>query len=224
MAISRVGFASALATSIAIPSHQAGDIIVISAGRNTATAPTVPSGWITQVATGASEVSNAIAWKMAKSSSETSGTFANASVLQCAVYRASAGILVVSSAAGVQAATSATINYANVVNGLSYRPGVLDNWYIGAAIQLNSTNSLETPPTGMANVMVDSSAGVWKAAYHDTNASQLSSWSATNVGPLATSAAYISRVIQLFEFDGPAFGGGGGGMILPRSMSGGYSA
>jgi hypothetical protein len=159
---------------------------------------------------------------MAKSSSETSGTFANASVLQCAVYRASAGILAISLAASGQAATSATITYPNLVNGLAYRAGVLDNWHIGVAFQLNSTNSLETAPTNMANVMVDSSAGVWKAAYHDGQ--QLSTWASTNVGPLATSAAYISRVIQLFEFDGPSFGGGGGGLILPRPMNGGYAA
>jgi hypothetical protein len=155
---------------------------------------------------------------MAKSSSETSGTFTNASVLQCAVYRASAGILAISLAASGQAATSATVTYPNLANGLAYRPGVLDNWHIGVAFQLNSTNSLETAPTNMANVMVDSSSGAWKAAYHDGQL--LSTWASTNV-VLATSAFYISRVIQLFEFDGPAFGGGGGGLILPRPMNGG---
>jgi hypothetical protein len=207
MAISRV-FASALATSITIPSHQAGDIIVISAGRNNAVPATVPAGWVTQVSTGANNVSNAIVWKMAKSSSETSGIFGGASVLQCAVYHGDAGVLAISAAASGQAGISTSIQYPALVNGLAYRSGVIDNWNIGVAIQLNSANSLETAPTNMGNVMVDSSAGVWKAAYHDGQL--LSSWTAATV-TVATSAAYIARVIQLFEFDGPAFGGGGGG-------------
>jgi hypothetical protein len=221
MAISRVGFTSALSDSIAIPSHQAGDIIVISVGRNNTTPATIPSGWITQVSTGSSGVSNAIVWKMAKSSSETSGTFTNASVLQCAVYRGDAGVLAISAAASGQAGNSTSIQYPALANGLAYRAGFIDNWHIGVAFQLNSANSLETAPTNMANVMVDSSSGVWKAAFHDGQL--LSSWTASTV-TVTTSAQYVARVIQLFEFDGPAFGGGGGGGIFFRpGMSGGMS-
>jgi hypothetical protein len=222
MGISRVSFASALSDSVSIGSHQAGDIIVISAGRNNTTPATIPSGWITQVSTGSSGVSNSIVWKMAQSSSETSGTFTNASVLQCSVYRGDAGVLAISAAASGQAGNSTSIQYPALANGLAYRAGVIDNWHIGVAFQLNSANSLETAPTNMSNVMVDSSSGVWKAAYHDGQL--LSSWTAATV-TVTTSAQYVARVIQLFEFDGPSFGGGGGGgLILPRSMNGGYAA
>jgi hypothetical protein len=75
----------------------------------------------------------------------------------------------------------------------------------------------------MANVAVESSSGVWKAVLHDTNASQLSNWVLAST-TLATAAFSSCRVYQLFEFDGPSFGGGGGGLILPRSMNGGYAA
>ena len=223
MAISRASFTSALSDSIAIPSHQAGDLIFIFAGRNFTTPATVPSGWVQTGSTGANGVSVASGWKIAKSSSETSGTWTNASVLICAVYRADTGILAISTAANGANATSTSVSYTGLINGLTYRAGTLDNWYIGIGMQLNSANSLETPPSGMANVAVDSSSGVWKAVLHDTNASQLSNW-ATVTTTVATAAASSTRVYQLFEFDGPSFGGGGGGLILPRSMNGGYSA
>jgi len=223
MAISRIGSAATQATTIAIPSHQAGDLIFIFAGRNNTTPATVPSGWVQPSSSGASGVSVTSGWKIAKSSGETSGTWTNASVLFCEVLRADTGILAFSTASNGANATGTSVSFPALTNGLVYRAGTIDNWYIGIAMQLNSANSLETPPSGMANVAVESSSGVWKAVVHDTNASQLSNW-ATAATTVTTAAASSTRVYQLFEFDGPAFGGGGGGLILPRSMSGGYAA
>lgn len=214
MAISRVGSASAQATTITMPTHQSGDLILIVANRNNSTAATIPSGWVAYSVSG-TNASSAIGWKIAESSSEVSGTWTNASVLHCAVYRASE-ILAISTAIAATVANSATIVYPGLGN---YRAGVLDNWYVATAIQLNSTNSLETAPTGMANINVESSAGVWKSVLHDTNASQLSNWASTNV-TVTTSATYASRVLQLIEFGGPAFGGGGSG-FRPVNIRGG---
>jgi hypothetical protein len=223
MSISRVGSSAAQATTTAIPSHQAGDLIFIFAGRNNTTPAPVPSGWVQTGFSGASGVSVNGGWKIAKSSIETSGTWTNASVLICAVYRADTGILAFSAASNGANATGTSVSFPALTNGLVYRDGSLDNWYIGIAMQLNSANSLETAPSGMTNVAVESSSGVWKAVLHDTNASQLSNW-ATAATTVTTAAASSTRVVQLFEFDGPAFGGGGGGgLILPRSMNGGYA-
>jgi hypothetical protein len=102
-----------------------------------------------------------------------------------------------------------------------YKTGLDDNWYIGGAIQLNSANSLETAPSGMSNLSVESSAGVWKSAMHDTNATQASNWASTNVS-VTTSAVWRTFVAQIFEVTGPAFGGGGGIFFRP-GMSGGMS-
>jgi hypothetical protein len=203
MAISRVGSASAQATTITIPTHQSGDLILIVANRNNITAATVPNGWVAS-STGGSGVNTAFAWKLAKSSSETSGTFTNAVALHCAVYRASSGILAMSTSSSGTTASSTTIIYS--ANG-SYRAGSLDNWWIATAFQLNSANSLETAPSGMTNINSESSAGNWKSVLHDTNASQLSNWASTNV-TVANAAVSITRVMQIIEFDGPAFGGG----------------
>ena len=216
MAISLSGSASALATTIAIPSHQAGNVIVIFAGRNNTTPPTTPSGWVQLASSGSSNGSSVAAWKIAKTSSETSGTWTNASVLHCLVLAADTGILYLSTGVSGQASTSATINYPALAN---YKTGVLDNWYIAHAFQLNSANSLETAPSGMANALVESSSGSWKSAVHYTTAGQLSNWASTNV-VLANSAFYLSRVLQAIEVDGPAFGGGGGG-FRPVNIRGG---
>ena len=220
MAISRISSATAQATTITIPSHQAGDLIFIYAGRNNTTPATVPAGWVQAGASGASGVSGAAGWKIAQSSSETSGTWTNASVLHCAVYRGD-NLLALSTAAGGANATTTSVNFLTVTNGLVYRAGGEDNWYIGAAMQLNSANSLETPPSGMTNVSVESSSGVWKSVLHDTNGSQLSNW-VTAATTVATAASSSTRVYQLFEFDGPAFSSGGGIFFRP-GMSGGMS-
>lgn len=222
MAISRIGSNSAQATTIAIPSHQAGDIIVIAANRNSTTAPAVPVGWTTQVSSGGSNASNVIAWKMAKSAAETSGTFSNATSIHVAVYRGDTGILAISSAASGQAATSTSVSYTALTNGLFYRAGVVDNWYLGAGIQLNSANSLETPPSGFTNVNFESIGGSHKTVFHDTNGSQLSNW-VTAATTVTTSAFFIVRVIQLFEFSGPSFGGGGAGIFIRPGFNGGMS-
>lgn len=209
MTISRVGSGSAQANTIAIPSHQVGDLIIIVANRNNTTSPTVPSGWVIVNNTGLSGASTSLAWKIAKTTTETSGTWNNASAIHVAVYRADTGILAVSTALGIANVSGTTVPYNGQVNGLVYRTGLLDNWYFATAFQLNSANSLETAPTGMTNINVESSSGVWKSVIHDTNASQLSNWANTNV-TVANVATGSTRVIQIFEFDGPDFGGGGG--------------
>ena len=214
MAISLSGSASAQATTITIPGHQAGNVIVIFAGRNNTTPPTTPSGWVQLASSGSSNGSSVAAWKIAKTSTETSGTWSNASVLHCLVLAADTGPLFLSAGLSGQASTSATITYPALAN---YRTGVVDNWYLAHAFQLNSANSLETAPSGMANALVESSSGLWKSAVHYTTAGQLSNWASTNV-VLTNSAFYLSRVLQAIEVDGPAFGGGG---FRPVNIRGG---
>jgi hypothetical protein len=206
VAISRVSSASAQATTIILPTHQAGDLIFMFAARNNTTAATVPSGWVTLLSAGASGVATVAGFKVAQSSSEISGTWTNASSLHCAVYRGSVGVVLPSLGVSSGSGTGTSVGYTQLQN---YRVGVDDNWYIGAAIMLNSANSLETAPTGMTNINFESSTGVWKAALHDTNASQLSNWATTNV-TVTNSAVWRTFTAQLFEVKAPAFGGGGG--------------
>lgn len=86
-----VGTEAVAGTSLTIPAgHQAGDLIVMAAWRANATAASKPAGWTdfsptTTIASGAGSLR--IAYKVAASSSETSGTWTNAAQVMCAVYR-----------------------------------------------------------------------------------------------------------------------------------------
>ena len=82
-----VGAAQASGTTITLPAHQAGDIIVMWA-TSVINTITQPSGWTgTAVAGGQSVGSGILAYKIAASSSEVSGTWTNAKALMVAVYR-----------------------------------------------------------------------------------------------------------------------------------------
>jgi hypothetical protein len=104
------GFGSAYATSVTIPTHQAGDIIVIYAragGNNVGTTPptaggTVPT-WTQIVQGGASGFGISRAYFcVATTDSHTSGTFTNASGMTVAVVRRASGI---GASAGLQQVT-----------------------------------------------------------------------------------------------------------------------
>jgi hypothetical protein len=218
MAISRVSQATAQSSTITIPgTYAAGDLILIVAARANTTPATVPAGWVTLSSAGSSGQSIVTACKYAQSASESAPSFTNAGILNCAVYHSSLGIVFPSMAvATAGGGSSATINYAALAQ---YKTGVDANWYIGAAAQLNTANSLETAPSGMTNVNFDSITGL-KSVLHDTNADQLSNWALTNV-TVTTAAVYRSVVIQLVEMTYTFPSGGGGGLILSRAMNGG---
>lgn len=86
-----VGGGGADADTVTIPAHQAGDMIIIVAGRyNASIAPSLPAGWVEilsdTVSTGLN-LGYRIGYKFAASGSETSGTWTNATRMAVAVYR-----------------------------------------------------------------------------------------------------------------------------------------
>lgn len=92
MAISFVGQAAAAATSVALPAHQPGDLIVIWAYQGTSNANTIAlaSGYTAtagQSGIGANSQSSRTAYKIATSSSELSGEWTNAEEVIAHVYR-----------------------------------------------------------------------------------------------------------------------------------------
>lgn len=76
------------ANSMTMPTHQAGDLLVMFAARNgNNTAPTVPAGWTSRGANSGTNCAVVVAEKVAASGSEVSGTWTNADLLMCIVYR-----------------------------------------------------------------------------------------------------------------------------------------
>ncbi|AKJ72194.1 hypothetical protein TPA4_29 [Tsukamurella phage TPA4] len=74
-------------TSGTLPTHAAGDLILMFSSRNTSSAATMPGGWIDLGVRTSTVVSIRAAYKIAASSSETSGTWTNSNELSCRVYR-----------------------------------------------------------------------------------------------------------------------------------------
>lgn len=190
MAISFVGESTGTTTAT-IPTHQAGDLMIIWAFRSGSNStPTVPTGW-TSIKTNVTNSAGAVAaWKIAVSSTDTSGTWTNATGLVCMVYRGTNQTAPIGGSA-TNTAASTTVNYPaltmTVTNGSS--------WVVGVAAHRSTNTTIETPPTGMTN-RADLVGGSDEVVGHDTNGG-VSSWSSTNVSVGGTSSGWASVTFEL---------------------------
>ena len=164
-----VGYASAATSSVTLPAHQTGDIIIIGAYRNNAaTAPTLPAGY-TQIQTGAANTNAMISgWKRAASSGEVSGTWTGATNIEAVVYRNSRGV----GASAQNGSTGTSVNFP----ALTLNEPAVASW-VGAFSGHRLATNMEVPPTLMTN-RGSQGAGPEIAA-HDTNA-VVASWASTN--------------------------------------------
>lgn len=192
--ISYVSGASAEATTLSMPSHQYGDLICMFAFNNSAaTAPTVPTGWIIVNQGTANSKGRAFAFKNAVSAAETSGTWTNASLLGCVVYRDSANWL----HCGQVSTSSNTVMSFVQYNTLTAIRGATQSWVLGAGgVNLN-TQSVETPPAGMTNRVTCAGASSGEIAIHDTNAA-VASWPSTNV-TLGSSVTSMAITVEIAD-------------------------
>lgn len=218
MTISRVGAANAEATSVSLPAHQAGDLIVLCIYRIGSTvAPTAPGGWdVLTGPTGANSMNRQIAFKWAQSDSETSGTWTNATLIDAVVYRSDAGLVVPGSVASVINAASLTLAFA----ALTLRDAGGTAWVVGSACTSSTDNDIETPPTGFTGIQ-NRVGATGETALYDTNAG-VSSFSAITRTMSGTGGNLARMHFELLEL--PYSVSGGSGLILPRAMNGGYSA
>lgn len=193
MTISHIGSQGAAATTVTIPAHQIGDLILIFAyrdGSNTspsvpAAGGTVPTWTIIGTASGGNTNSSVLYYAVATATNHTSGTWTNATELICAVYRGT-------KRPGAQASTSGSgtsISYP-ALTGMTRTDGT--SWVAGFAGHRTATN-VELNPSGMTN---RTSIGT-EAANHDTNGT-VSSWSLQLV-TVNASSAWRSRVVELVD-------------------------
>lgn len=88
MALSHVGYASAAATSVALPAFTAGDLALVFAYRDGSnTAPSLPAGWTNIESSGAGTNSSRTGWRVLQASDTTTGVWANATAVQVEVLR-----------------------------------------------------------------------------------------------------------------------------------------
>lgn len=179
MALTLVGTQSAAATTVTIPAHQKGDLLVFSAYRGTSTTPaTRPVGIAdigpTTTKTGTTQ-SMRLGYKVATGTSDTSGTWTNASELTVHVLRPDPGFTAVPGQVAFSSSTTTTITFPALTlgdtSGLS--------WVLGFVGSSNTTQTLGTAPTGMTNRQHIVGASN-QAASDDTNGG-VSSWSVQTI-------------------------------------------
>lgn len=189
MAVSRIGSGTGT-TSATLPTHQAGDLIIVAAYRDGSnTAPTLPAGFINIVNAGASTNSIRVGYKIATSSSETSGTWTNATSTIVVVYRGAT----IGTASTTNTGASTTLTY----GALTLNRTDNTSWVVGFGGHRSANVAIETAPSGMTNITSVSDA-TDEMAVHDSNATVTSRTSSTAaVG--GTSSGWATAVVEILE-------------------------
>lgn len=150
MALRIQGGTFAAGTSLSIPTHRPGDLILLFAYRSTSNlAITVPSAsatvptWTTGGTSNANATYSVFAYAFATISAHTSGTWTNANIIQVVVIRNVASIGPVVRNTG----SSSTINYAALTPQNTNGTSVIGAF--AAANTGSTTSGIDTPPSGM---------------------------------------------------------------------------
>lgn len=175
MTISFVGAASAAATSIMLPAHQKNDLIIVVASRfGTQAFASVPASWNGFAARASATISGSciVGWIVAKSDSETSGTWTNANSLIALIYRKT-GVYVIGAGRNGQTNTAPPVVYPAIANSFSMAPSritVQNARYLLIAQTSTTGTNLATPPVGSTNRMSHVLSGVGQVVVHEVNA------------------------------------------------------
>jgi hypothetical protein len=192
------GNGSANADSISIPSHAAGDLIIVHAMNHaSATVPTKPSGWVTSYSAGVAGGALLVAYKHAQSNAETSGTWTNADHLFVTVWRGGTNTIVVPEFISTNSATTVTVNYAAQTAG-SVKTDAANAALLAYILNSNTANTL-LAPGATTDLQSATDSSTWQAKqYYQLN--RTATWATTNVVQ-TNSAFYRSLMLTLIESD-----------------------
>lgn len=211
MSISYVSSSAVESNTMTFPSHAANDLLVVCAFRTTSGSITVPSS-LNYIRLSVSKPSvntagSVLVMLRADSASMTCGTFTNAEMLICGVWRPSTMHLTVGDAASNGNSSTTTSNFA-ACSGRDL-DGTDRSWYGGIIAAKHQTVDINTAPAGMTNrTSAAGGTAVARIALHDTNA-VATSWASTN-RTMDQTVAYHSYVFEIAETTLPISSGGGG--------------
>ncbi len=190
--IERVGSNSAEASSITIPAHQVGDLILIWAWRENTTNATIAAGYtnITNTTDGTT-CSISMGWKIATSNAETSGTWTNATSMMVIVYRGARSVSANFSTATTGA--TQTWNAVTLKGNKSWLAGFVGHRSI-------DTTTLNTPPTGLTNLQHLQGA-TSDIACHDSNGVVLLNYATNTTTSGGTNSGAITALIEILPLD-----------------------
>jgi hypothetical protein len=197
--MSFIGNTSAEANTVSPPSHVAGDTLVaIVARHGSATAPSIPAGWLVMqnrgVTTGTATRCLIVAVKIAATAAETFGTWTNATHVMCAVYR-DANILVGGGSVGSGQNATTSVQYIALVgqSALSANPNrfaAASSLLLAATYVTDNGSAITTPPTGMSHRATLTGATTGRLVLHDTNGA-VGSWSLQTVAVATTDSVTV---------------------------------
>ena len=184
--ISYKGYTTSSTTSVTLPTHAAGDLIVVFARANAGDGSiTIPAGWTTIGSTSNKfgplpSSFTAAAYKIATGSSEVSGTWTSAAYMLAAVYD---GVASVGTATWWNGGSTTTWSAITVSDSHS--------WVVGLGFFYDGTG-YDNAPTGMTN----RGSSNTRLSLNDT-ASAVSSWSSkTTSGTYPRSATYVLEFVS----------------------------
>lgn len=192
MSISFIGGAVGTTTAT-LPTHAAGDLLLAFAHRDgSTTAPSLPAGWTGIGSGGANLNSSRLAYKVAASSGETSGTWTNATGLLILVYR---GTDTTTPIGGFTAGGASSLSVAYPAVTMTDTSGA--SWIVGVFGHRSIDINLTSAPTGMTNRASQQDATASISAF-DTNGG-VSAWTLQTVTHTGSSAGWRSWTVELLE-------------------------
>jgi hypothetical protein len=223
MSIVLVSNAQYISNSGAMPAHATGDLLLVCTTNDNATVtPTVPSGYINLWALGSGTGAMTVGYKYAQSNAESTGTWTNADQISVTVWRGSVNTIVWPWQLSTNTGSTTNMLWSAQGAGL-FRTGSEDTALFAYGHNRSTTNNLAQTLGAMTNLFEQGDGTAFQCA-GKYQLGRTTAWAGTTLA-MVTSAFWRTLVISLTEQTGYGFsGGGGGGVILPRTFEGGYSA
>lgn len=176
--------------SATLPTHQAGDLIVAFAFRSgSTTLPTSPAGWSFLESAAANTCSARLAYKVAASGSETSGTWTSATTVIFLVYR------------GVNTSNIDNIDTESTGSGTTVTYNANGFWrglsrLVTFAGHRSIDTALGTAP-GSLTLIVNPVDATDEAAAFQSTVDNFGNWTSTNVSVGGTASGWITFTMRL---------------------------
>lgn len=190
MAISYVGQVTGTTTAT-LPTHQAGDLILVFAFRDGSnTAPSLDGNYTNVGTAGANTCSYRTGFRIAPGAGTSSGTWANATSIVCLIYRGCDNLDPIG-AQGTNSNTNGTANYPAIT--MEETGG--SSWVVAFGGSRSIDTNMQDPPGGMSNRATSVDATDEVAGY-DTNGTTLS-WISQNVTLGGTNSGWRTHVVEI---------------------------
>lgn len=203
MAISRLTSGANASNTVTFNSvYGVDDCIVAWVTNNaTATVPTLPAGWTSVTSVTANNQAAILAYKFAASTSESSGTWTNATAINYAIYRGVDKTTPFTNAAGQTGTGSTTISYSGIVSFSN--PGA--DWVLTMSMISNQTGKAYSHPGTNQFYHIDIGASTYEATMYDSGGA-VASYS-FNSKTLSASLNSMTKTVELVASKSSIVGG-----------------